>query len=109
MRESERDYWADVSDKLMSDEEDGEDGEIIVKTPKWRCEELSILVRRLDSRKEKEKPGLWLKKRVPGSPTKRVALPHTDRKYLAEDSESSSSSDSESDSDQPLAKKAKLM
>lgn len=41
--------WSDVTQELMSDEEDN--GDILkVKTPHWRCEELNQLIKSLDER-----------------------------------------------------------
>ena len=49
MKEEESALWFDVTQEMMSDEEDVDDG-LKVKTSHWRSEELGMLIERLDER-----------------------------------------------------------
>ena len=49
MRPEERPLWKDVTQEIMSDEEDVGDS-LKVKTPGWRSEQLTTLIQKLDER-----------------------------------------------------------
>ena len=49
VREEEATLWADVTQEMMSDEEDIDEG-LRVKTPHWRSDELGALIESLDER-----------------------------------------------------------
>ena len=52
MREEEAAHWADVTQEMMSDEEDVNEG-LKVKTPHWRSDELGALIESLDQRHDR--------------------------------------------------------
>ena len=73
--DSEIDMWKDVTQELMSDEEDNGDA-LKVKSPHWRCLELNRLIEKLDQRHQRrmteEARQVLRKKRIPTeSPMKR--------------------------------------
>ena len=73
--EDEADLWKDVTQELMSDEEDNGDA-LKVKSPHWRCVELSDLIEKLGERHQRrmteEARQVVRKRRFPAeSPMKR--------------------------------------
>lgn len=73
--DAEADLWKDVTQELMSDEEDNGDA-LKVKSPQWRCVELSNLIAELDDRHKRrmtdEAKQVLRKRRLPAeSPMKR--------------------------------------
>ena len=71
----EADLWKDVTQELMSDEGDNGDA-LKVKSPHWRCVELSGLIEQLDERHQRrmtaEARQVVRKRMLPaGSPMKR--------------------------------------
>ena len=74
--EAEKKLWKDVTQELMSDEEDGtEQFTVKIKSPSWRSEEFSNLIKQLDERRDEENNGgggMRMKRITTVSPMKRM-------------------------------------
>ena len=80
----------DVTQELMSDEEDGDDGSLRVKSPEWRSKQLSDILHDLDRRREtdlqKQSKLVVKKRRIAGeSPMKRRPSSRVDPSMLEDD------------------------
>ena len=76
--EEESELWKDVTHELMSDEQDLDD-KLKVKSPTWRTNSLTQLIRKLDERRDAErlsgaKQGIRLKRVAAESPMKRKTI-----------------------------------
>ena len=91
--------WSDVTQELMSDEEDN--GDILkVKTPHWRCGELNQLIKSLDQRSKSkmEASGRQILKKgrvVAESPMKRLPSKRLKQELIRHDNEDDNGYDNE--------------
>ena len=87
--EEESGLWKDVTHELMSDEEDLDD-KLKVKSPTWRTNSLTQLIRKLDERRDAErlsgaKQGIRLKRVAAESPMKRKPSKKVKRRFINEE------------------------
>lgn len=83
VKKNEQSVWEKVTADMMTDESD-RDGKIAMHSLPWRSEALSVFVKKLDKRHDKNKKSPWIKpkERFEASPSKRPPPPYCPKSFL---------------------------